>query len=107
MITATVSAATHIREYIDKRGKGIGIRFSTRNAGCTGMAYVIEVADEINNDEVTFVSNGITIISDIKSLAYIDGTEIDFEVNGLNSGLTFKNPHETSRCGCGETFGVD
>lgn len=107
MITATLRAATQFREYIDKHGAGIGIRFSTRNAGCTGMAYVIEVATEIHNDEVTFNSHGIDIIVDIKSLAYIDGTEIDYIVDGLNSSIVFNNPRETSRCGCGETFSVE
>ena len=107
MITATDSAAAHIRSYIERRGKGIGIRLSVRNSGCSGLSYVIEVVEEILPNHASFNTNGVTILVDHDSLVYVDGTELDYEINGLNEGLVFNNPRETARCGCGETFSVE
>ena len=106
-ITVTQAAANRVNDFLANRGKGIGLRLGVKTTGCSGMAYVIEFVDEINEmeDEV-FESNGIKIIVDKKSLVYIDGTEMDFVKDGLNEGFEFKNPNEKDSCGCGESFTV-
>ena len=100
-------AANRVRTYLEKRGKGLGVRLGVRTSGCSGMAYVIEFVDSINEgeDEV-FDSHGVTIIVDKKSLVYLEGTEIDYTKEGLNEGFKFTNPNEADRCGCGESFTV-
>lgn len=100
-------AAERVKSFLSNRGKGLGVRLGVKTSGCSGMAYVIEFVDGINEDEdVVFESNGVTIVVDKKSLVYIDGTEIDYGKEGLNEGFKFTNPNESDRCGCGESFTI-
>lgn len=105
-ITLTDKAATHVKNFIAKRGKGIGLRLAVRTTGCSGLAYVLEFADEVNPDEQEFESHGVRVFVDPKSLAYIDGTELDYAREGLNEGFKFNNPNVKDTCGCGESFNV-
>jgi len=106
-ISITEQGANRINDFLANRGSGIGVRLGVKTTGCSGMAYVIEFVDDVNADEdVTFESNGVTIVVDKKSLVYIDGTEMDFVKDGLNEGFEFKNPNEKDACGCGESFTV-
>jgi iron-sulfur cluster assembly protein len=105
-VTMTERAARHVADFIKKRGKGIGLRLGVRTTGCSGMAYKLEYADAVNPDDQQFESHGVRILVDPKSLAYIDGTELDFVREGLNEGFRFNNPKEKNRCGCGESFNV-
>lgn len=106
MISITETAAKHVQAFLDNRGKGIGLRVGIKTSGCSGMAYVLEFIDEVDEDDKVFESNGIKIIVDAKSLVYIDGTELDYGKEGLNEGFQFKNPNMTGECGCGESFTV-
>jgi iron-sulfur cluster assembly protein len=105
-ITLTEPAAEHIRKFLANRGKGEGLRLGVRTSGCSGMAYVLEFADEINDDDQVFESNGVKVIVDTKSMVYLDGTEVDFAKEGLNEGFKFNNPNVKDACGCGESFNV-
>ena len=105
-ITLTARAATHVQNYLTKRGKGIGLRFGVRTTGCSGMAYKIEFVDTASAEDQSFESNGVKVFVDPKSLVYIDGTELDFVREGLNEGFKFNNPKEKDTCGCGESFNV-
>jgi iron-sulfur cluster assembly protein len=105
-ITLTERAATHVQNYLAKRGKGIGLRFGVRTTGCSGMAYKIEFVDTASAEDQAFESNGVKVFVDPKSLVYIDGTELDFVREGLNEGFKFNNPKEKDTCGCGESFNV-
>ncbi len=105
-ISLTESAASRVKTFLDKRGKGVGVRLGVKTTGCSGMAYTIEFADEIEDTDKVFEENGIKILINPKSLVYLDGTELDFGKEGLNEGFQFKNPNEKDRCGCGESFTV-
>ena len=105
-ITLTRSAAEHVARFIQKRGKGVGIRLGVRTSGCSGMAYKLEFADETVDEDVIFESHGVNVLIDPKSLAYLDGTELDFVREGLNEGFKFNNPNVKDECGCGESFNV-
>ncbi|MCC4117802.1 iron-sulfur cluster assembly protein IscA [Aromatoleum toluclasticum] len=105
-VTVSTSAAKHVSTFIAKRGKGLGIRLGVRTSGCSGMAYRLEFVDETHDDDVVFESNGVKVIVDQKSLAYLDGTELDFVREGLNEGFKFNNPNVKDSCGCGESFNV-
>lgn len=106
-ISISEPAAVRVKAYLDNRGKGVGVRLAVKTSGCSGMAYVMEFVDEINEleDEV-FEDNGVTIVVDKKSLVYLDGTEMDYTKEGLNEGFKFINPNEKDSCGCGESFTV-
>ena len=105
-ISLTPAAASHIERYLVRRGKGIGLRLGVKTTGCSGLAYKLEYADAMQPEDVVFESKGIKVLVDPKSLAYIDGTELDFARDGLNEGFKFNNPNVQSECGCGESFQV-
>lgn len=105
-ITLTDRAARHVTRYMERRGKGIGLRLGVRTTGCSGLAYKLEYVDEVAAEDQLFESNGIRIYVDPKSLPYIDGTELDFVREGLNEGFKFQNPNVKDECGCGESFRI-
>src|SRR6476619_4489228 len=90
-ITLTEKAAKHINRYIERRGKGVGLRFGVRTTGCSGLAYKLEYVDEAADEDNVFESHGVKVFVDPKSLPYIDGTELDFAREGLNEGFRFNN----------------
>jgi len=105
-ITLTQTAAERVGNFLAKRGKGVGLRLGVRVSGCSGMAYVLEFADEISQDDQVFEDKGVRVIVDPKSLVYLDGTELDYGREGLNEGFRFNNPNVKDQCGCGESFNV-
>jgi len=106
VITLTENAAKHVQSYLAKRGKGVGLRVGVRTSGCSGMAYKLEFADNVNSEDVLFDSHGVKVIVDPKSLPYLHGTELDYTREGLNEGFKFRNPNVKDECGCGESFNV-
>lgn len=105
-VTLTDAAARHVSRYLLQRGRGVGVRLGVKTTGCSGLAYKLEFVDCALDGDVVFKDNGVTVMVDPKSLAYIDGTELDFVREGLNEGFKFMNPKERDRCGCGESFRV-
>lgn len=105
-ITMTDAAAQRVKAFLENRGKGIGLRLGVRTSGCSGMAYVLEFVDVLNEEDHVFDEHDVKIIVDSKSLLYLDGTELDFTKEGLNEGFKFNNPNVSSECGCGESFNV-
>lgn len=105
-ISLTESAAHRVREYLDRRGGGIGLRLGVKKTGCSGFAYVINYADAVEQDDVVFEDRAVKIVVDRKSLPLIDGTEVDFVKQGLNEAFKFRNPNVKGECGCGESFNV-
>lgn len=105
-ISLTEAAADRVSKFLANRGKGIGVRLGVKTTGCSGMAYVVEFVDEMNEDDEVFEAHGLKVIVDKKSLVYLDGTELDFAREGLNEGFKFNNPNVKGECGCGESFQV-
>jgi iron-sulfur cluster assembly protein len=105
-ISLTQSAATRVRSFLAKRGRGVGLRIGVRKSGCSGYAYTIDYADAIDADDVVFDRDGVKVIVDAESLDLIDGTEVDFVKDGLNEAFKFRNPNVKGECGCGESFTV-
>jgi len=106
MITVTESAAKKILSNLEKRGKGLGVRFGIKTTGCSGLAYTVDYVDTAISTDTNFISNGVQIFVDQKSLPYLEGVAVDWVRNGLNERFDFKNPLEKARCGCGESFHV-
>ncbi len=105
-VTITERAAQRVSEFLAKRGRGVALRLGVKTSGCSGLAYKLEYVDQVEPDDQTFEAHGVKIVVDAKSLAFIDGTELDFVKEGLNEGFRFNNPNERDRCGCGESFRV-
>lgn len=105
-VTLTDKAMKRVASFLEKRGKGVGLRLGVRTSGCSGMAYKLEFVDEINADDVVFENAGVKVIVDAKSLPYLEGMELDYAREGLNEGFKFNNPNVKDQCGCGESFNV-
>ncbi|MBN6065268.1 iron-sulfur cluster assembly protein IscA [Aggregatibacter actinomycetemcomitans] len=105
-VTLTESAADRVRTFLAKRGKGIGLRLGIKTSGCSGLSYMLEFVDTLNEDDQVFEQHGVKVIVDTKSLVYLDGTQLDFAKEGLNEGFKFTNPNVKDECGCGESFNV-
>jgi iron-sulfur cluster assembly protein len=105
-VTLTEKAANHVQSFLEKRGKGVGLRVGVRTSGCSGMAYKLEFADGVEANDLQFESHGVRVVVDPKSLPYVDGTELDYTREGLNEGFKFSNPNVKDECGCGESFNI-
>lgn len=105
-ITLTESAAQRVKDYLARRGSGLGIRLGVKRTGCSGWAYVIDYADNNNDDEVVFEDREVRVFVAPEHLRLIDGTEVDFVKQGLNEAFRFRNPNVKGECGCGESFSV-
>lgn len=103
-ITLSESAAQQVRQSLSRRGKGIGLRFGTKASGCSGLAYVVDYADDVREGEMSFVSHDTQVLVHRDDLPYLDGTVIDYQRQGLNASFKFLNPNVTDSCGCGESF---
>ena len=105
-VSLTDSAARRVKSYLTKRGHGVGLRIGVKRTGCSGYAYVIDYADQVDADDVVFDEKEVKVVVDSKSLGLIDGTEVDFVKDGLNEAFRFRNPNVKGECGCGESFNV-
>jgi iron-sulfur cluster assembly protein len=105
-ISLTPIAAKHSLNYLEKRGKGIGIRIGIKTTGCSGLMYVIEPVDIPQLEDIKYECEGVQIYVDPQSLVYVKGTQMDYIKEGLNEGFKFENPNIKGECGCGESFTV-
>ena len=105
-VTMTTAAADRVRSFLTNRGKGLGLRLGIKTTGCSGLAYVLEFVDELNEDDELYKIDDVNIIIDGKSLIHLQGVELDFVKEGLNEGFKFTNPNAKGECGCGESFNV-
>ena len=105
-INMTDKAAYYVNDQITERGYGLGIRIGVKPSGCTGLSYILEFVDQVSPEDLVFEDSGVKMFVDPKSLAYLDGSELDFVREGLNTGLEFRNPNVSAECGCGESFTV-
>lgn len=106
MISLTAYASKKMKDALDYRGKGIGMRIGVRTSGCSGFAYVLEFADKLFEGDLEIEDRGVTLVINKKDLVYLEGMQIDYAKKGLNEGFEFSNPNEKARCGCGESFTV-
>ncbi|MEN8213209.1 MAG: iron-sulfur cluster assembly accessory protein [Pseudomonadota bacterium] len=107
MIQLTEHAAEHIKTMLQQRGHGLGLRLSTHKAGCTGLMYDFDYADEINADDEVFDSRDVKVVVSKELLEQLDGCEIDYvKTNAINQGFEINNPNAREMCGCGESFHV-
>lgn len=107
-ITLSELAAKQIKTIIAEQSlpaEQTKLRVGVKGGGCSGFSYLLDLTEETaaETDE-QMESNGVQILIDSKSLLYLDGTEIDFKDDVIQSGFVFKNPNATSTCGCGSSF---
>ena len=107
VITLSDSAAERIKHIMSKAEKSaIGVRVGVKTGGCAGMSYVMEYAKEVKPDEEVIEEKGVKVFIDPKAIIYLLGTVMDYKEEEFSSQFIFKNPNETERCGCGESFKI-
>ena len=107
VIRLSDSAAKRIKEIISKSEKEtLGLRVGVKSGGCAGMEYVLEYAKEINPSDEIIEDKGVKVFIDSAAIIYLIGTEMDYKKDEFSSSFVFKNPNDTERCGCGESFKV-
>ena len=105
VITLIDNAANRIKEIISNdETKSVGVRVGVKSGGCAGMSYVMEYAKEINPTDEIIEDKGVKVFIDPSAIMYLLGTEMDYKKEQFSSTFIFKNPNETERCGCGESF---
>ena len=105
VITLSDNAANRIKEIISNdETKSVGVRVGVKSGGCAGMSYVMEYAKEINPTDEIIEDKGVKVFIDPGATMYLLGTEMDYKQEQFSSTFVFKNPNETERCGCGESF---
>ena len=105
VITLSDNAANRIKEIMSNNEKNsIGVRVGVKSGGCAGMSYIMEYAKEINPTDVIIEDKGVKVFIDPGAIMYLLGTEMDYKQEQFSSTFVFKNPNETERCGCGESF---
>ena len=107
IIKLSNNAAERIKQIMSKaENSAIGVRVGVKSGGCAGMSYVMEYANEIKPNEEVIEEKGVKVFIDPKAIMYLLGTEMDYKKDKFSSKFIFKNPNETERCGCGESFKV-
>ena len=107
IIKLSDKAVNRIKEIMSKaEDNTIGVRVGVKSGGCAGMSYVMEYAKEVKPNEEVIEDKGVKVLIDPKAIMYLLGTEMDYKREKFSSQFIFKNPNETERCGCGESFKV-
>ena len=107
IIRLSDNAANRIKGIMSKaENKTIGVRIGVQSGGCAGMSYVMEYAKEARANEEIIEDKGVKVLIDPSAIMYLLGTEMDYKKEKFSSQFVFKNPNETERCGCGESFKV-
>jgi iron-sulfur cluster assembly protein len=105
VITLSNNAAERIKKIMSRaENSAIGVRIGVKSGGCAGMSYVMEYAKEIKPNEEVIEDKGVKVFIDPNAIIYLLGTEMDYKEEKFSSQFVFKNPNETERCGCGESF---
>jgi iron-sulfur cluster assembly protein len=107
VLTLTDAAASRVQEIIAKAERPIaGVRVGVKNGGCAGMSYTLEYAEAAKPGEDLVEDKGVKVFVDPKAVLFLLGTEMDFETSKLSSQFVFRNPNQTSACGCGESVAI-
>tara|TARA_B100000989_G_scaffold8295_1_gene5706 strand:+ start:558 stop:893 length:336 start_codon:yes stop_codon:yes gene_type:complete len=107
VIKLSDKAANRIKEIISiSDNNTVGVRIGVKSGGCAGMEYVLEYAKQINPNDEMIEDKGVKVFIDPSAIIYLIGTEMDFKKEEFSSSFVFKNPNETERCGCGESFKI-
>lgn len=107
MITLTDAAAERVKQLIARSDKPVeGLRVGVRARGCSGLSYYVEYAEQARQSEDVIEDKGVKIFIDPGSVMFLFGSEMDYVEGKLESGFVFRNPNESGRCGCGESFTV-
>ena len=107
VMSITEAAAARVRAIMERRDPpALGLRIGVKSRGCSGLSYSLEYAEEIKPNEEVVEESGIKLLVEPTAVMFLVGTEMDYVEDAIKAGFVFRNPNETGRCGCGESFSV-
>jgi iron-sulfur cluster assembly protein len=107
VMTITEAAAERVRTAIENAEKPvIGLRVGVKNGGCAGMSYTVEYAESVQAFDEVIEDKGVKVLVDPKAILFLLGSEMDVKTDKFASTFVFRNPNETSACGCGESVAI-
>lgn len=105
-LSLTPTAAKRIQTQLSQRGRGVGLRVGVKKSGCSGWAYTMDYADQVDTDDQVFEAHGAKLVVKADHLPVLQGMILDWQKQGLNESFKFINPNVKAQCGCGESFAV-
>lgn len=107
VMTVTEAAAARVRDLIARADKPVaGVRVGVKNGGCAGMSYTMDLAETVEKGDEVIETQGVKVLIDPKAVLFLLGTTMDFTVDKMSAKFVFRNPNETSACGCGESVSI-
>jgi iron-sulfur cluster assembly protein len=104
-LAMTDNAVKQVKGLIEaQKLENVYLRMGVKGGGCSGLSYSLELDNEIGPHDKTFEIDGVQVVCDKKSYLYLNGTTLDYVIQGLTGGFTFVNPNAKSSCGCGTSF---
>jgi iron-sulfur cluster assembly protein len=106
MIKLTETAVKRVKDMVEKRQSGVGLRIGVTKSGCSGYSYALDYAETVAADDIVVEQDGVKVVIDEASMPLLNEMELDWVTQGLNQSFKFNNPNVVSSCGCGESFSV-
>jgi iron-sulfur cluster assembly protein len=107
VMTITDAAAERVRSAVANAEKPVvGLRVGVKNGGCAGMSYTVEYAESVQAFDEVIEDKGVKVLVDPKAILFLLGSEMDVKTDKFASTFVFRNPNETSACGCGESVAI-
>lgn len=113
-ITVSPAAAKHLHKSLASNA-ATAVRLGVSESGCNGYMYELSFAEsadpqdhryEFKVEDPAATEEELTVVVAPADLPLVQGTQIDYVTEGLNSTLKFANPNADAHCGCGESFSV-
>lgn len=105
-VTLSDSAVRRIAKLRRMENTDAHVRVQVNGGGCSGFSYQFSFDAEVNDDDVVIERDGVSVVIDEMSLAFIAGSEIDYVDDLTASAFRISNPNATASCGCGNSFAV-
>ncbi|MBS3804280.1 MAG: iron-sulfur cluster assembly accessory protein [Oleiphilaceae bacterium] len=105
-VTMTPTAVSHVRKQLANKPDAKGIRLAVKKSGCSGFKYETQWVEKAGANDQVFTVDDVDIYVERQHMPIVNGTEIDFVTEGVNSMFYFRNPNATAECGCGESFAI-
>lgn len=106
-IQLTSAALERMQKFMANDPSAVGVRLGIKRTGCSGYSYTVDLARSVAENDHVFDREGVRVLVADDTLAFVEGTEIDYQRQGINAAFVFRNPNATGACGCGESFTVD
>lgn len=104
-IEVTPAALEQIKRLVAKDGRpDVFLRIGVKGGGCSGFEYVLKLDVKPTTFDVELTLDGVRVVSDIKSAAFLQGSSLEHTGNLIGGGFKIENPNAARSCGCGSSF---